>query len=143
MSHYTIPELVRLPESSAQWTVEQLWHRAQSDLETEDVVLEFSRDLIWRLLCPRCGAAEERFAPVGSVRYEEGACPCDGQQRVVETMHSYTGNEVWGCRKLSELGLPLLDIYVARSSSREIGYLPEGDSAAVLGSLAEEGSIKV
>ena len=55
MSHYTIPELVRLPESSAQWTVEQLWHRAQSDLKTEDVVLEFSRDLIWRLLFPRCG----------------------------------------------------------------------------------------
>lgn len=143
MSHYSIPELVRLPESSAQWTVEQLWHRAQRDLETESVVLEFSRDLIWRLVCPRCGAAEERFAPVGSVRYEEGACSCDGQQRVVETIHGYTGSEAWGSRKLSELGLPLFDIYVARSSSREIGYLPEGDSAAVLGALAEEGSIKI
>lgn len=142
MSHYTIPELVRLQESSDQWTVEQLWQRAQRDLETGEVTIEFSRDVIWRLVCPRCGAAEEIFAAVGSVRYEEGACSRDGQQRVVETMHGYTGSEAWGSRKLSELGLPLMDIYVARSSSREIGYLLEGDRAAVLGAVAEEGSAK-
>lgn len=142
MSHYTIPELTPLPERSAEWTVERLWRRAQRDLGTAEVALEFSRDVIWRLLCPRCGAAEERFAAVGSVRYEEGACSCDGGQRVVETMHGYTGGEPWGNRKLSELGLPPFDIYVARSAAREIGYLPEGDRAAVLGAAAEEGSAK-
>lgn len=139
MSHYTIPQLVRLPETSADWTVEQLWRRAQRDLGTGEVTLEFSRDVIWRLVCPRCGATEERFAAVGSVRFEEGACSCDGKQRVIETMHGFTGSEPWGDRKLSELGLPLLDIYVARSADREIGYLPEGDRDAVLGLVAEEG----
>jgi adenylyltransferase/sulfurtransferase len=141
MSHYTIPELVRLPETSAAWTVEQLWLRAQHDLGSAEVALEFSRDVIWRLVCPRCGAIEERFAAVGSVLYEEGACSCDGQQRVVETIHGYVGSEAWGSRKLTELGLPLLDIYVARSLDREIGYLPEGDRAAVLGVVAAEGSL--
>jgi len=138
MSHYTLPALARLAESSAEWTVEQLWQRAQRDLGTHEVVLEFSRDVIWRLLCPRCGAVEERFAAVGSVLYDEGACSCDGQQRVVETIHGYTGSEAWGSRKLTELGLPLLDIFVARSSEREIGYLPEGDRAAVLGVAGAE-----
>jgi adenylyltransferase/sulfurtransferase len=138
MSHYTIPALVRLPESSAEWTVEQLWQRAQRDLGTTEVVLEFSRDVIWRLLCPRCGAVEERFAAVGSVLYDEGACSCDGQQRVVETIHGFIGIEAWGSRKLTELGLPLLDIYVARSSESEIGYLPEGDRQAVLGAANAE-----
>jgi adenylyltransferase/sulfurtransferase len=140
MSHYTIPELVRLPEQSSEWTVEQLWHRAQRDLGSTKVALEFSREVIWRLVCPRCGAVEERFATVGSVLYEEGACSCDGLQRVVETIHGYTGSESWGKRKLTELGLPLLDIYVARSAEREIGYLLEGDRAAVLGVVAMEGS---
>jgi len=140
MSHYTIPELVRLPESSVEWTLEQLWHRAQLELGRAEVTLEFSRDVIWRLVCPRCGTVEERFAAVGSVLYDEGACSCDGQQRVVETIHGYTGSEAWGCRRLTELGLPLLDIYVARSAEREIGYLPEGDREVVLGVAAAEGS---
>jgi adenylyltransferase/sulfurtransferase len=140
MSHYTIPELVRLPESSIEWTVEQLWHRAQRDLGSAKVALEFSRDVIWRLICPLCGVVEERFAAVGSVLYEEGACSCDGRQRVVETIHGYSGSEAWGNRKLTELGLPLLDIYMARSAEREIGYLPEGDRAAVLGVVVMEGS---
>ena len=140
MSHYTIPELVRLPEPSSEWTIDSLWRRAQLDLGTAEVTLEFSRDVIWRLVCPRCGAQEERFAPVGSVSYDEGACSCDGQRRVVETIHGYLGNEAWGRRKLSEIGLPLLDIVVARSVEREIGYLPEGDRKAVLGAFAAKGS---
>jgi len=142
MSHYTIPELVRLPETSAAWTVELLWHRAQHDLESAEVALEFSRDVIWRLVCPRCGAVEDRFAAIGSVLYEQGVCSCDGQQRVVETIHGYTGNEAWGNHKLTELGLPLFDIYVARSADREIGYLPEGDRQTVLGVVAAEGRAK-
>ncbi len=140
MSHYTIPELVRLPEASADWTLERLWQRAQIDLGATEVTLEFSRDVIWRLVCPRCGAQEERFAAVGSVLYDEGACSCDGQQRVVETVHGYSGSEAWGSRKLTELGLPLLDIFVARSADREIGYLPEGDRQTVLGGVVAEGS---
>lgn len=140
MSHYTIPELVRLPEPSEAWTIETLWHRAQQDLGTAQVTLEFSRDVIWRLVCPHCGAQEERFVPVGSVLYDEGACSSDGHQRVVETIHGYIGGEAWGERKLSEIGLPLLDIIVARCAERELGYLPDGDRHAVLGVVAAEGS---
>jgi hypothetical protein len=74
------------------------------------------------------------------VSYDDGACSCDGHRRVVETIHGYIGSEAWGTRKLSEIGLPLLDIVVARSAEREIGYLPDGDRHAVLGGFAAEGS---
>ncbi len=140
MSHYTMPELVHLPEPSAAWTLDGLWKRAQRDLGCAEVTLEFSRDVIWRLVCPRCGAIEERFAAVGSVLYEEGPCSCSGQRRVVETIHGYNGSEAWGSRRLTEIGLPLLDIFVARSNEREIGYLLEGDREAVLGAVAAGGS---
>lgn len=138
MSHYTIPELIRLPEPSSAWTVEQLWRRAEQDLGSTEVTLEFSRDVIWRLVCPKCGETEERFAAVGSMHYDQGACPRCGARRVVETFHGYSGTEPWADRKLSELGIPLLDIYVARSADREIGYLPEGDREQVLGAAATE-----
>lgn len=138
MSHYTIPELVRLPEAAAEWTVARLWQRARQDLGSAEVTLEFSRDLIWRLVCPKCGEIEERFAAVGSMHYDEGTCAHCGVQRVVETIHGYNGSEGWGDRRLNELGLPLLDIFVARSAEREIGYLPDGDRIAVLGVVATE-----
>jgi adenylyltransferase/sulfurtransferase len=138
MSHYTIPELVRLAERSAEWTVEGLWQRAQQDLGSAAVTLEFSRDIIWRLVCPRCSQIEEHFATVGSMHYDEGVCPHCDVQRVVETIHGYNGSESWGNRTLNHLGLPLLDIFVARGVEREIGYLLEGDRETVLGVVSAE-----
>lgn len=136
LSHYTLESLVRLPESSEDLTVEALWNRARQDLGAKDAVLEFSRDIIWRLVCTHCAERDERFSPVGSIQYGEGACPRDGHRRSVETIHSFTGKEEWAHRKLNNLGLPLWDVFVARSADREIGYLIDGDRATVLGSMA-------
>lgn len=140
MSHCTLPEIVRLAEGSDALTLESLRARAQRDLGTDDVVIEFSREVIRNLACPNCGEREELFVPVGRVRYEEGRCRKDGQMRVVETVHGYTGTEAYGTRNLDQLGLPLFDMFVARSSDREIGYLLYGDKSRVLGPLAAEGS---
>jgi hypothetical protein len=79
---------------------------------------------------------------VGSVLYEEAVCACDGGRLVVETIHGYSGSEPWGTRTLDKLGLPLLDIFVASSAEREIGYLLEGDRQAVLGVVVGEGSAR-
>jgi molybdopterin/thiamine biosynthesis adenylyltransferase len=140
MSHYTLPEIVRLPERSTDLTLHELWKRACGDLDSREVTLEFSRDVIHRLVCPGCGEPEEVFAGAGSVRYEEGRCHRDGQMRIVEAIHGYTGSESYGCRRLNELGLPLFDIFAARSPERETGYLLDGDRGAVLGALSGEGA---
>jgi molybdopterin/thiamine biosynthesis adenylyltransferase len=138
MSHYTVPEIIHLPEKAADLSLEQLRARAQADLGGQDVVLEFSRDVIHKFVCPACHQEEMQFAPSGSVPFEAAKCPEDGQLRMVETLHSFTGEEHLASRRLNQLGLPVLDLFIARCGEREIGYIPFGDAEAVLGALAPE-----
>jgi adenylyltransferase/sulfurtransferase len=135
MSHYTFSEIMRLPQTSAELTLTKLLARARQDLGSQDVALEFSRDVIHKLACPRCGAEEELFAAVGTVPYARGQCPACGQMRTVLTAHGYTGTESFGDRTLDRLGLPLFDVFTARSAEKEIAYLIAGDAASVLGPL--------
>src|SRR5205807_4008788 len=109
---------------------------ARRQLGSQSVILEFSRDIIHKLACPGCGAEEELFAAVGTVSYARGKCPACGQMRTVITAHSYTGAEAFGERTLDRLGLPLFDVFTARSSEREIAYLMAGDQREVLGQMA-------
>ena len=135
MSHYTFSEIMRLPQTSAELTLNKLLAQARQDLGSEDVTLEFSRDVIHKLACPRCGAEEELFAAVGTVPYARGQCAACGQMRTVLTAHGYTGTEPFGDRTLDRLGLPLFDVFTARSAEKEIAYLIAGDAASVLGPL--------
>jgi molybdopterin/thiamine biosynthesis adenylyltransferase len=133
MSHFTLDEVVELPQASAELTLEELRQQGIRDLGTQNVVVEFSRDILHELECPECRRSEQRFSPLGSVRYEEGRCPIDGRMRAVKTIHGYSGVENFGGRRLDQLGLPLFDVFIARSSERERAYLMAGDRRAVLG----------
>ena len=137
MSHYTFGRLIRLEERSQDLTLEQLRRRAQQDLCAQDVVLEFSRDIIHQLVCPHCSEAETMFVPVGTVTYQQGRCPADGQMRRVITLHNYSGEPEFATRTLDHLGLPLFDVFVARAGEDELAYLIGGDEAMVLGPLAQ------
>ena len=136
MSHYTFGELHSLEESSRELTLAQLLERARRLLGAEDAVVEFSRDVIHKLSCPGCGGEEELFAAVGAVPYARGQCPACGQMRAVMTAHGYTGAEPFGERTLDRLGLPLFDVFTARSAEREIAFLIAGDRQEVLGQMA-------
>ena len=136
MSHYTLTSVVQLDETSRELTPRQLLERARRDLGSRDVVLEFSRDVIHKLVCARCGAEEELFAAAGTVPFARGRCAADGQMRAVITAHSYSGEEPFGDRALDAIGLPLYDVFTARSPEREIAYLIGGDEKEVLGQAA-------
>jgi molybdopterin/thiamine biosynthesis adenylyltransferase len=136
MSHYTFAEVMRLQETSRELTLEQLLALARRDLGSQDVAVEFSRDVIHKLVCPGCGTEEESFAAVGTVSYAQGRCSKDGQMRTVVTAHGYSGTEPYGKRNLDQLGLPLFDVFTARSAEREIAYLIGGDEKQVLGLMA-------
>jgi molybdopterin/thiamine biosynthesis adenylyltransferase len=138
MSHYTLPKIAHLPESSDELTLEELRRRACADLGASDAVLEFSRDVVQRLVCPECKREEEVYRPVGSVRFEQAKCAHDGHLRTVILLHSYSGEADLGRRPLSQLGLPMLDVFTARAGEREIGYVPYGDAPLVLGELVPE-----
>ncbi len=138
MSHYVVPEIVHLRESSHDLTLQELRKRAQADLGSPNVVIELSRDVIQKFVCPACHEEEQKFAPVGSIPFADARCPRDGQLRTVIALHSYTGEEDFGRRPLSEMGVPLLDIFTARAGEREFAYIPYGDARKVLGELATE-----
>jgi len=133
MSHFRFAEVTELSQKSSELSLEQLRQRGAGDLGADDAVVEFSRDIVHELECPACGTREERFVPVGSIRYEEGRCPKDGEMRVVKTIHNYSGSESFGRRPLDKLGLPLYDVFSVRTQQMERAYLIAGDSIAVLG----------
>jgi adenylyltransferase/sulfurtransferase len=138
MSHYVLPEIVHLRESSGELTLRELHRRAQADLGSTKVVIELSRDVIHKFVCPACHEEEERFAPLGSIPFTAAKCARDGQLRSVVALHSYTGEEEFGSRPLSQMGVPLFDVFTARDAEREIAYIPYGDARKVLGDLAGE-----
>jgi hypothetical protein len=118
--------------------------RGKADLAAEEVVVEFSRDIIYRLVCPRCGAEEVVFAPVGAIDRKRGQCfTCTGsapepQMQIVQTLTGYKGEPSLADRTLDDLGLPLFDIFTVRSADSEVNYCMAGDAATVLGPLAVE-----
>jgi molybdopterin/thiamine biosynthesis adenylyltransferase len=136
MSHYTLERVVDLQFSSLDKTLHELWERACADLKSNNVVLEFSREVIQNLTCPACGHITDVFAPVGTVHLDDGKCPKDGSTMTVNTLHGYSGTGAITDMNLRELGLPLFDVFTARCGSDEIGYRMAGDMNAVLGPLA-------
>ena len=130
---YTYRELHRIVETVARGFISLGVQRARADAGTDEVVIEFSRDVIQKFVCPSCGEEEEKYSPAGKLRLQEASCPKDGNLRTVVSVHSFSGSEDFGYRRLDQLGLPLLDLFVARSTTREIGYIPYGDASLVLG----------
>jgi adenylyltransferase/sulfurtransferase len=143
MSHYTLPLVVHLRESAEELTLGELRGRAQSDLGSPEVVIEFSRDVVQKFVCPACSQEEELYQPLGSVPFERAKCKNDGQLRTVVALHSYAGEAELSGRPLGRLGLPLLDAFVARTGEREIAYIPYGDAPQVLGPLASKQNVPV
>ncbi|MBL0158630.1 MAG: ThiF family adenylyltransferase [Bryobacterales bacterium] len=140
--HHVYERVVRLPGSSPDLSLKDLYTAAQVELGSDHPVVEFSREIIQKLMCPACGQEEEVFAPVGTVDLERARCAKDGVTRAVVAIHSYSGTESYGERKLSEVGLPPWDVYTARAGESEVAFVIAGDAAFVVGSLAvQEGAL--
>jgi len=148
MSHATLEKIVQLPQASEELTLEDLARRGRKDLQADEVVIEFSRDVIHRLDCPRCGVQEEVFAPVGSIDRAHGLCPhcaqegSEQQMRVVQTLTGYRGEPELSHRTLNRLGLPLFDLFTVRSADNEIGYCIAGDDSVVVGPETEVDTVR-
>ena len=121
-------------QKSSDLTLEQLLARGRADLSAEEVVIEFSREIIHKLVCPQCGAEEELFVPVGSVTRGEGRCPADGRMRAVQTLSGYRGEPELASRTLDNLAYPSLT-FSPRDLPTEISYCLAGDAPAVLGAV--------
>ena len=136
MSHDTLDDVIAIDEGVADITSRELLSRAKKKLG-EKVQLELAREVLEKLVCPKCKVEERLFASLGAVPGEKAWCPkCKDVRREVITFHQIKGDEDFIDRTLAEIGVPPFDVVIARSGSRSIGFELAGDAVRVLGPLA-------
>ncbi|MDB5302854.1 MAG: molybdopterin biosynthesis protein MoeB [Phycisphaerales bacterium] len=135
-SHESLTEIVPLDAGVSGITARELLAEARRRLGPT-AELELARDVLEKLVCPRCRQEEVLFASLGRVPAEKALCPrCDGVRRDVVTFYKIRGTEAFLDRPLAEIGVPAFDIVIARTRDRAIGLELTGDAPAVLGPLA-------
>ncbi len=137
-SHEVYHDVRSWPKPSAETTVAELYVYAQNELGVAEVTVDFSRDIIQALRCPRCGNVTDVYGCVGTLSVDQGKCPVDEAMRVAVTIHGFTGKEPYSQKTVSSLGLPAFDVFVARSKEHEIQIIMNADRASVLGDLSCE-----
>jgi adenylyltransferase/sulfurtransferase len=101
--------------------------------------LELCRDVLQSLDCPRCGQSEELFVSLGKVRAEKAFCPiCPGVRRTVKTFFQIADEPGLLDKTLAQIGVPPLDILIARNGGQAVGLELASDRQRVLGPLCLE-----
>ena len=134
-SHDPLESIVPMDWSAATTTVAAALAEAKKQLGA-DAVLELSRDVLHKLVCPKCHVEEEMFCSLGKVRSDAAICSnCPGVRREVVTFFKVRGDEPFLNRTLAGIGVPSFDMLIARTNERAIGLELSADAAAVLGPL--------
>ena len=134
-SHDPLEQVVRLNARAATTTIAALLAEARRRLGPA-AELELGRDVLHKLVCPKCRVEEEMFTSLGRVTADKAPCPrCPGVRREVVTFYKVRGDEPFLGRTLAEIGVPPFDILTARAGERSIGLELNGDAPAVLGPL--------
>jgi molybdopterin/thiamine biosynthesis adenylyltransferase len=141
-SHDPLDEIVSLEAGSQSVSLGDLLVEAKKRLGPE-AELEFGRDVLERLVCPRCKDREEMFVSLGRVPENAAWCPAcrrrgEEVRREVVTFYKVRGDEPFLDRSPAGVGLPPLDIVIARNPARpgrSIGLELSWDAKDVLGPL--------
>jgi adenylyltransferase/sulfurtransferase len=137
LSHDALDEVISLDAGVADMTVAGLLVEARRRLGRR-VELELMRDMLEKLVCPQCHREQPFFTSLGQVTADQGPCPaCGHPHRDVVSFYRIRGDECYLGRTLAEIGVPPMDIIVARADGRSVGFELAGDAAAVLGPLYE------
>ncbi len=135
LSHDILDSVVPLHASTAELTVGELLTAAKRELGPK-ASLEFAREMIESLVCPRCGKEEQLFQAVTRIKSSQAWCPhCDGVRREVRTFYRVTGEEPFLDTTCQDLGIPPFDIVFAVSDDAIVGLEFDKDASRVLGQL--------
>jgi adenylyltransferase/sulfurtransferase len=138
-SHEPLGEIIPLDARADTLTVRELLTRAR-DLLGPTAEIEMGRDILEKLVCPKCHGSETMFASLGKVTADKSWCPaCTDVRRDVVTFHRIRGDEPFIDQTMASIGVPAFDILIARAGGRSIGFELSGDAADVLGPLADRG----
>jgi adenylyltransferase/sulfurtransferase len=140
LSHDKLSRIVSLDAGVDEVPVGDLLTEARRQLPGAH--LELSRDVLQSLDCPRCGESEEMYVSLGKVHAEKAFCPrCAGVRREVRTFFRVGDDPSLLNRSLGQIGVPPMDIVMARSEGEAIGYELSGDRRRVLGPLVEDSEV--
>jgi adenylyltransferase/sulfurtransferase len=131
-SHNTFDRIVDTGLSVSVVTAREFLTIALAELGPGAVV-EFPHTLLTYLRCPVCGAAEEVFRPVGSLKEDRALCRSCGKVREADTLRHLTGAEDFLDRPVSALAVPPFAIVTASRRGQMVGFRFSGDAPAVLG----------
>ena len=138
-SHDTLDEIFSLDTSVEKMTARDLLEKARS-FAAGPCEIELNRDILEKLVCPRCKREEALYQSLGKVSADRALCPdCKTVRREVVTFNKIRGTEPFLDRALSEIGIPPFDIVTVRTQSKSIGIEFGGDIQKVMGSLTETG----
>jgi adenylyltransferase/sulfurtransferase len=141
-SHDPLSEIVPLDAGSDTITLAELLAEARKRLGP-GTELELGRDVLQKLVCPRCGGEETLFVSLGKVAADKAWCPtCHAQgneaRREVITFYKVRGDEPFLDRTPAAIGVPPLDLLIARNPAkpdRAVGLELAWDAENVLGPL--------
>jgi adenylyltransferase/sulfurtransferase len=134
-SHDPLDEVIELDARADSLTVRQLLERARA-LLGPSAEIELGRDILEKLVCPKCKAEETLFASLGKVSADKAWCPhCKDARRDVQTFHKIRGRESFLDQTLASIGVPAFDILISRNMERAVGFELTGDAASVLGEV--------
>jgi hypothetical protein len=134
LSHDFPDEIISLPNRTDNTTVTELLARAK-EICGNDAVLELGRDVLEKLVCPKCKDEEEKFTSLGKVNYSMGICPKCGEHREVQTFYTIQEGVSFADKTFAQIGVPKFDIVWARSREKFIGFEFTGDAPDILGPL--------
>jgi adenylyltransferase/sulfurtransferase len=142
-SHDPLDEVISLEERADGVTVRGLLEKARKVLGPA-AEIELGRDILEKLVCPKCKGEETLFASLGKVTADKAWCPnCKDVRRDVRTFHKIRGNEAFMDQTLASIGVPAFDILISRNERRVIGFELSGDAAEVLGEVYEEPGLEL
>lgn len=142
-SHEPLSEIIALDAGADSVTLADLLKQATT-LLGPGTELELGRDVLEKLACPKCGAVEAMFRSLGKVSGDLAWCPSCRRagrgdvRREVVTFYKIRGDESFLGRTPAAIGVPPLDILIARNPAhpeRSIGMELSWDAENVLGPL--------
>jgi molybdopterin/thiamine biosynthesis adenylyltransferase len=137
-SHDSLEQIIPMDWSADQTIVSEALAEARRRLGPA-AELELARDVLEKLVCPSCHREETLFTSLGKIKSQMAACPhCPDVRREVVTFYKIRGTESFLEKTLAQIGVPPLDILIARTADRAIGLELSADADSVLGPLAEK-----
>lgn len=109
--------VIELPGISSSSSVQALLNCIRKHLGPE-AVIDLERNIVERVRCEHCGSEKEVFRLLRAIRHSDLLCPECGKIRDHQLLYAVRGDEPWLDRRLSELGLPALDVVCAHSGDR-------------------------